>query len=62
MLSQGIVLYLNEIAEIVHGRVVEHSGSIIKNTGDAFLLLWKFNEEDLETNKIGEIVRVKDNS
>ena len=43
------MLFVNEIAEIVHSIVDHFSGAANKNIGDAFLLVWKFREEDLDT-------------
>ena len=37
------MVFVNEIAEIVHGTVDNYNGSANKNIGDAFLLVWKFN-------------------
>lgn len=54
ILQQKVVIFLNEIAEIVHTCATEHFGFINKNTGDAFILFWKFQEEDLEVNEKGE--------
>lgn len=42
------MLFVNEIAEIVHGIVDRFSGAANKNIGDAFLLVWKYGEEDVE--------------
>ena len=42
------MLFVNEIAEIVHGIVDSYSGAANKNIGDAFLLVWKYPEEDVE--------------
>jgi class 3 adenylate cyclase len=39
------MIFVNEIAEIVHRIVDMYSGSANKNIGDAFLLVWKYNEE-----------------
>jgi class 3 adenylate cyclase len=36
------MLFVNEIAEIVHSTVDVHGGSINKNIGDSFLLIWKY--------------------
>lgn len=38
------MLFVNEIAEIVHSIVDRFSGAANKNIGDAFLLVWKFHE------------------
>jgi class 3 adenylate cyclase len=40
------MIFVNEIAEIVHGIIDHYNGSANKNIGDAFLLVWKFNESD----------------
>jgi class 3 adenylate cyclase len=39
------MVFVNEIAEIVHGTVDHYSGSANKNIGDAFLLVWKYSED-----------------
>jgi class 3 adenylate cyclase len=41
------MVFVNEIGEIVHGIVDHFSGAANKNIGDAFLLVWKFMEEDM---------------
>ena len=42
------MVFVNEIAEIVHGLVDKFSGAANKNIGDAFLLVWKFPESEVE--------------
>ena len=37
------MIFVNEIAQIVHGVVDMYQGAANKNIGDAFLLVWKFN-------------------
>lgn len=44
VLQQDVMLFVNNIAEIVHSIVDRYGGSANKNIGDAFLLVWKFNE------------------
>lgn len=46
--------FVNEIGEIVHGIVDQFSGAPNKNIGDAFLLVWKFDDHDIvrEHNEI----------
>ena len=44
--------FVNTIAEIVHSNVDRYSGSANKNIGDAFLLVWKFKEEDTESKRV----------
>ncbi|CAD8192818.1 unnamed protein product [Paramecium pentaurelia] len=46
VLQQGVMLFVNEIAEIVHSTVDSMSGSANKNIGDAFLLVWKYSPND----------------
>ena len=36
------MIFVNQIAEIVHGMVDRHLGAANKNMGDTFLLVWKF--------------------
>ena len=36
------MVFVNEIAEIVHSTVDAYGGSANKNIGDAFLLVWKY--------------------
>ena len=46
ILKEGVMLFVNEIAEICHSIVDKYSGAANKNVGDAFLLVWKFDEKD----------------
>lgn len=46
VLQQGVMLFVNEVAEIVHSCVDAYGGSANKNIGDAFLLVWKFAPDD----------------
>jgi len=39
------MVFVNEIASIVHGHVDYFTGSTNKNIGDAFLLVWKIPPE-----------------
>jgi class 3 adenylate cyclase len=43
-LQEEVMLFVNRIAHILHGIVVQCSGSANKNIGDAFLLTWKIGE------------------
>jgi hypothetical protein len=47
VLQEGVMLFVNEIGEIIHGIVDKYSGAANKNIGDAFLLVWKF-EPDMQ--------------
>lgn len=42
VLKEGVMLFTNEVGEIVHGITNQFSGAANKNIGDAFLLVWKF--------------------
>jgi hypothetical protein len=41
ILQDGVMNFVNQIADIVHSVTSEFSGSANKNIGDAFLLVWK---------------------
>ena len=45
VLQESVMLFVNEIAEIVHNTVYHYSGTANKNIGDAFLLVWKIPEK-----------------
>jgi len=62
VLQEGVMLFVNEIGEIVHGLVDQYSGAANKNIGDAFLLVWKFLEEDMERDEIADTIALKPNS
>ena len=44
-LQEEVMLFVNRIAHILHGIVVQCNGSANKNIGDAFLLTWKIDDE-----------------
>lgn len=44
VLQTDIMTYVNKIAEITHSMVDRYGGSANKNIGEAFLLVWKFND------------------
>jgi len=46
VLEEGVMLFVNEIGEIVHNTVARYSGAANKNVGDAFLLVWKLDKQD----------------
>ena len=56
VLQEDVMLFVNEVADIVHGVVDRFSGAANKNIGDAFLLVWKFNNDDVEVDDKGELV------
>jgi hypothetical protein len=45
------MIFVNEIAQIVHGTVDRYLGATNKNIGDAFLMVWKFMEKDVMRSK-----------
>ena len=45
VLQEDVMVFVNEIAEIVHHVVDAHLGAANKNIGDAFLLVWKLEEK-----------------
>ena len=47
ILMERVMVFVNEIAEACHGIVNKYGGAANKNIGDAFLLVWKFKEEDI---------------
>ena len=53
------MLFVNEIGEIVHGIVDLYSGAANKNIGDAFLLVWKFMEEDMDRDDSQDTIKLK---
>jgi class 3 adenylate cyclase len=48
VLQSKVMQFVNQIAEIVHGVVVEYLGAANKNTGDTFLLVWRSTRPDGE--------------
>ncbi len=59
VLQEGVMLFVNEIGEIVHGIVDSYSGAANKNIGDAFLLVWKFMEEDVIRDDLKDTIELK---
>jgi class 3 adenylate cyclase len=45
ILEEDIIMFVNEVAEIVHGTIYQFTGNVNKNIGDAFLLVWKFSAQ-----------------
>ena len=50
ILQEEVMVFVNEIGEIVHSVVDSYAGAANKNIGDAFLLVWKLPDEDTEYN------------
>lgn len=59
VLKEDIMVFVNEIAKIVHGEVHRNHGSANKNIGDAFLLVWKIPEHAIEIDEDSNVI-VKD--
>lgn len=49
------MLFVNNIGGIVHTMVDRFQGSANKNIGDAFLLVWKLQEDKYEISKDNKI-------
>ncbi len=45
VLQTEVMVFVNQVAEVVHSMVDRFQGSANKNIGDAFLLVWKFDEK-----------------
>ena len=45
ILQEKVMLFVNDIADIVHQHAFQYGGSANKNIGDAFLLVWKFDNK-----------------
>jgi class 3 adenylate cyclase len=58
VLQEEVMAFVNEIAHIVHTTVYHYSGAANKNTGDAFLLVWKLpssiNSETMDLSLLSE--------
>lgn len=55
VLQQEVMVFVNSIAFVVHKTVDKFGGIANKNIGDAFLLVWKFPEEEIETLEDGSL-------
>ncbi|CAA9990561.1 adenylyl cyclase alpha, putative [Plasmodium knowlesi strain H] len=52
VLKEKIMIFINLVAEIIHDCCDFYGGSINKNIGDAFLLVWKCKKRDFHNEKI----------
>ena len=50
------MLFTNEVGEIVHGITNAFSGAANKNIGDAFLLVWKFQDIENHADEDGNLI------
>ena len=55
VLKKDVMIFVNEVAEIVHNLVNEHLGAANKNIGEAFLLVWKIPQENTLIGADGQI-------
>jgi len=55
VLQEDVMVFVNSIAEIVHSIVDAHTGAANKNIGDAFLLVWKFPDDQVIDGHEGEL-------
>jgi hypothetical protein len=42
----NVMVFVNEVAEIIHSTVNKFVGFPHQNLGDAFLIIWKYDEQD----------------
>jgi class 3 adenylate cyclase len=59
ILQEEVMVFVNSIAEVVHGMVDKYGGSANKNIGDAFLMVWKFPKNEIITNEEGNLTLKK---
>jgi class 3 adenylate cyclase len=48
-LEEDVMRFVNQIAEVVHSECDLHQGSSNKNLGEAFLMVWKFPRDDIDS-------------
>mmetsp|Transcript_31950 Transcript_31950/g.56407 ORF Transcript_31950/g.56407 Transcript_31950/m.56407 type:complete len:1044 (-) Transcript_31950:87-3218(-) len=46
VLKEKVMLFVNQVGEIVHGCVDDYNGAPNKNIGDSFLLIWRLSGAD----------------
>ncbi|KAF4672681.1 Adenylyl/guanylyl cyclase [Perkinsus chesapeaki] len=51
VLKDKVMLFVNQIGEIVHGIVDEFHGAPNKNIGDAFLIVWRLPEDNSDRRR-----------
>jgi hypothetical protein len=59
ILQTKIMKFVNEIAEITHTVVDQNQGQVNKNIGEAFLLIWKFEDEHYYKSKNTGILKLR---
>ena len=60
VLQEEIMIFVNNIAKIVHETVDSFNGSANKNIGDAFLLVWKIPPDAIGNNEITNELEIND--
>ena len=58
VLQEKVMVFVNDIADIVHQYAFEYGGSANKNIGDAFLLVWKFDNRFTYISKKNQELKV----
>ncbi len=58
ILQEKVMVFVNDIADIVHQYAFEYGGSANKNIGDAFLLVWKFDSKFTYISKKNKELKV----
>merc|ERR1719456_2168365 len=48
VLQDKVMVFVNQVADIVHRIVDQWLGAPNKNMGDSFLLVWRFNSANIE--------------
>ena len=56
ILQTGVMRFTNEIGAIVHKTVAIYQGAANKNIGDAFLLVWKYDQKYVNTKNISNFL------
>merc|ERR1711976_446309 len=56
ILQIDVMMFVNEIADIVHNIVDDYSGAPNKNIGDAFLLIWKIPNEEIRVDNEDQLI------
>lgn len=56
ILQIDVMMFVNEIADIVHNIVDDYSGAPNKNIGDAFLLIWKIPGEEIRLDNDEQLI------
>lgn len=55
VLQGGVMTFVNQVAEIVHGITDEYHGASNRNNGDSFLLIWRTSEGETDEARLAEM-------